>query len=228
MVINIINKCSKDVILQTNYGETYLIHSLECKSIASEKTDLLKVSVKKNESSYTEKMLSTRYIVTLKTTYNLFTKDKDNVNLILANESDYVIGNVYYDKVILSADNIVFNELNNSVCDVEHIKSVYNKRYCLYNLFVSPLIHSTKLCLLLFVFSTVLAVKVDLLFSIFFFIISYLFIGLINTVIANLSDRFYKVAIGIDGEKKEFHNVLTDEYATKFYQDEKSKSYRQI
>lgn len=226
MKVTFLNKCGKNVLLEIHDNDFFLIRPLEKKTLIVEDLDTVKISVRKEESSFIEKSLfNKKYIVTIKTTYSFCNKESEEILLTIVRETHRITGNMYYDKIILCENNDITKECNNSACDTEHIKSFYNKRYALYNFFVSPFEHLTLLCVSIFVLTVVFAVKINLLFSTIFFIVAYILIWILNNTIGKLSDLFHKRAFGVDNDKKEFHTALTENYINAFYQEEIPQAY---
>lgn len=217
MKIEFFNKCSKNVLLKINNDEVFLMKPLEKKTVVSENTDTFTLRIQKEEASFFEKKGSHRgYKLTVETQYAFEPVGNEDISLTIVREVAHVAVNAYYDRLLLCEKPDNAHEYS-TICNAEEMKSVYSKRYHLYSILVSPFENLTSFCLGALVLTLVFAVKINVLFSIAFFILAYLFIWILDKVTEKISDRFYKRVPNADDEKSEFEKIITDPYLNHFY-----------
>ena len=225
MKIEFFNKCSKNVLLKTNNNESILLKPLEKKVILIDSIDEFDLSIRKEETSFFEKKkFRNKYILTVETKYIFNGTNDEDISLTIVREEVRITGEAYYDKIVLCEKTRIVNEYN-SICDVEKIKSIYNKRYYLNNILISPFEHLTFLCLCILILTLVFAVKINVLFSFMFFLIGYLFIWMLDNIIRKFSNIFHKKVFDVEDDKCEFEKIVTEQYINNFYHMEILQAY---
>lgn len=225
MKIDFFNKCSKNVLLKINDNEFFLMKPLEKKIILLDGVDKFSLIIRKEESSFFQKKkFRKKYILTVETKYVFEDMGNKDISLTIVRETVRVTGEAYYDKLVLCKKASNVNE-HSSICDIKKIKSIYNKRYYLNNILISPFEHLTLLCFGILILTLLFAVKIDLLFSFVFFIITYLFVWILDNVIRKLSNMFHKKAFAIEDDKSEFEKIISEQYINNFYQMEILQAY---
>ena len=225
MKIEFFNKCSKNVLLKINNNDFFLLKPLEKKIILIDRIDQFDLTIRKEETSFFEKKkFRNKYILAVETKYVFNGINDEDISLTIVREEVRVTGEAYYDKLVLCERTNIVNEYN-SICDVEKIKSIYNKRYYLNNILISPFEHLTFLCLCILILTLVFAVKINFLFSFVFFIIGYLFIWILDNILRKLSNMFHKKVFDMEDDKCEFEKIITEQYINVFYHMEILQAY---
>ena len=226
MKIKLFNKCSKKIVVRIGCGDGFVLLPLEQKEIQLNPSDKIEIDVRKEEHSFFQKRAFYRkYVLTVETKYSFCCEESNDLLLTFVRETVRITGDTYYDKIVLVEKKDCINEYN-SVCEVENIKAVYNRKHFLYGLFISPFEHLTFFCLSAVILAIVFAVKIGWLFSSVFFIASYTVIWIIDGVIKNLSDLFGRKIGGIENDKTEFNAALSECYINDFYKSDTLMAYK--
>lgn len=170
MEICFLNKCSVNIFISVNDKEAFVLEPYEKKVISLDKDHENTLTVRKKDESFLEKTAFKKvYKLTVETAYALSITGNDSVMLVFVRECVRVIGNAYYEKIILKDKHDYCIEKHNAICGLNHIRKVYKRRQLAYWLLVSPFEHMTLLCLAIIILAIVFACKISVLFSLLFF-----------------------------------------------------------
>lgn len=219
MDIELSNNCSKTIVVSVDNGNRFCLYPNEKKKVVlSSDADNVVITVRQEECSYFKKtFFHKNYRLSIETKYVFFAADNESMTLEFLREIVCVKGNVYYEKIILKNKPNNFISEYSKICELESIERIYNRRYIIYQIFISPFEHMTFLCIIAFIISIVIAFMVGIIFSLVFFVISYSMILGLNLICHKLFNLFSKKILKIEDDASEFKKILNEEFLNEFF-----------
>ncbi len=214
MRVEFFNSCSKDVSLIIG-EQNIIIPSRHSISIKNESNANLNFTVRCNESSRFHKG---KYIISTEAKYNVKTTDESAV-FVITREQTRINLNVYFERLLVSTDNLECDLTSYSVPDEMAIKHVFNTKNTLRFLLIDPFEYLTGLLIILLITGIVLSSILGWKLAVVYFPIAYLLLLTINWLSEKICNIVFKRRFKMDTEKTEFYSFFENDYITKYYSD---------
>ncbi len=214
------NKCSQEVAILVN--DIYKLDILPNNTEALDIDEFEKLEIKIRQKK--DSLFFKKYRLTIETKYTLI-ENSNEISFDIKREIIRVTADSYYEKIILDNPYVTISNERNCICDLEKIKSIYKKRNAIYSFFISPFEHMTGLCIVLIVLSFILFYKIGWKVASVSFVLSYLFIFILDHIVGKCSDFLFKKSKFFVNDKSEFNTIIDDKYVNDFFNSTDRKAY---
>lgn len=221
MNINFFNSCDYIVVVNIESGTPIEIQPHCTASISCMNVEKLSVSIKRNIVSQVKKG---KYFLALETKY-IFTDVTDGEVFKITHEKVRVNLNIYYDRLLLTANKALYLSESHNVIDSERIKKSYKKSQLMHFLFVDPLECLTGLLIALLGLGVFLTYKIGWQFAGIYFPSAYIFLLATNWFSKNILKLILNKGFKIDDDKREFYKCFENEFIVSYYSDPNRTSF---
>lgn len=220
MTVHFTNHSSHIVILSIDDGEPIFLQPFKTIQVVRNKSDAIKVLVKRSGESFISKGIikGTMYHLVIETEYHFFDVCDGEVFDITREKIRFSM-NAFYDRMFLSATNASFVSETHKVLTEEKIKKAFNKSWLIELLLVGPLDKLTGVFILSLIVGIVLMFSWGWKVSIAFFTVAYLLLVIVNWLMDKFWGLIVKKAFKIEDKKKEFYDYFNNEFIKCYYAD---------